>query len=126
MKYVTLSLLIISSLPAFAMDGNYQLPTAKTIQERLNKAKLKEFAHESKMAHTLGDTYFKPIALHTQVTFMVEEYNQRRPMWNYQDYKKGLYDSKSPTVSVIMTLLLQDHPRVLTALEKNYGGAFLR
>jgi len=125
MKYIAL-LLSISSLPCFAMDGSYQLPSTKTIIERLNKAELKEFARESKMANTLGDAFFRPIALHTQVTFMVEEYNQRRPTWNYQDYKKGLYDSKSPTVSIIMNLLLQDHPRALTALTKNYDGAFLR
>ena len=125
MKYAVLLLLFISS-PAFTMDGSYQLPSKETLTERLKKAELKEFAYRSNIAHILGDSWAKPIELHSFVSSTVKKYNNTPILWIHQDFKKGLYDSKQPTVSVIMTLLLQDHPRALTALEKNYDGVFLR
>lgn len=122
MKYVVLLLFIIS-FSCCAMDGLYQLPSGKTITERLKKAKLENFASNSKIAEAIGDRFFKPIHLHQYVKIQVEKYNNSTREWKHQDFR---VKHQQPTVSIVMTLLLRDYPSALIALEKNYDGAFLR
>ena len=125
MKYALLLLLIIAC-PSFAMDGLYQLPSTKKIEKRLNGAGLNHFACQSKIADAIGDRFFKLIFLHSYVKSEILKYNSSMREWTYKSYKDNKFNSTQPTVSNLMELLLQDHPRALTALEKNYDGAFLR
>ena len=124
MKYITLLSLIIPAT-SFAMDGLYQLPHKDVIEERLNNALLKNFAFHSQIAHTLADRLFKPVYLHQHVKYQIQQYYSTKREWGYQNFQSRAH-SKQPTVEVLMNLLLQDYPRVLIALEKNYDGALLR
>ena len=112
------------------MNGLYQLPTKQMIKERLNKAELQAFADHSRITDAFGDNFFTPIAICEMVKNIVEKYNNIPRIWNPRKVK-DTYDNdsqcaKSPTVAIVVNLLLQDHPRVLTALEKNYDGRLLQ
>jgi len=116
-------LLCIISLSSFSMDGLYQLPSIKKINNRLHTAGLTNFADESKIANAIGQRLFKPIFLHEYVSLEVKKYNANHREWKYQTVR---IRSQQPTVGIIMRLLLKNHPGALQAVAKNYDGAFLQ
>lgn len=129
MKCIILLLSIISSF-GFGMDLTYQLPTKETIKERLNKAELQAFADQSRITDAFKDDFFSPTEICYIVKHIVGQYNNTPRIWSprkFEDtYDNNSQHTKSPTVAIVVKLLLQDHPRVLIALERNYDGSLLQ
>ena len=75
MKYV-LFILSIISLPSYAMDTPYELPTAEEINKRLEDNGLYLFARKSNLAHKLDGNSMTPKKLYKYVQPKVDSYRQ--------------------------------------------------
>src|SRR5688572_20501913 len=103
MKYV-LFILSIISLPSYAMDTPYELPTAEEINKRLEDNGLYLFARKSNLAHKLDGNSMTPKKLYKYVQPKVDSYRQEHQKW-----PAGLPSCRpcrpQPTTPVVITLL---------------------
>lgn len=114
-----------------AMNYRYELPDAQTIIKRLWDGGFHHFAKQSNIGLLLDSQYFTPLMLSIKVDSFLANYAKNGPYEKKCDEtKKQSYFTttsyhEAPKKSVLMEMLLKNHPRAITALKCNYDGHFL-